>query len=132
MLSFREIRALFRGVPASLANSSGIFLGPSAHLRPRAAGRRAFGVNPTPGKPNPMQPVVELKARIALMRRVEIGETVGYNATWTARRPSRIAIVGIGYADGYFRSASGDDHKPGGIVLVGGAAARSSDASRWT
>jgi alanine racemase len=67
-----------------------------------------------------MQPVVELKARIAQVRDIEFGETVGYDATWTARRPSRIAVVTMGYADGIFRSASGDDQKPGGTLFVNG------------
>ena len=120
MQSFREIRRLFRGIPASLCNSSGIFLGQAALCDLVRPGVALFGLNPTPGRPNQMRRVVELKARISLIRRVEIGQTVGYNATWTARRPSRIAIVGIGYADGYFRAASGDDNKPGGSVLVGG------------
>ncbi len=104
MLAFRNIRALFRGVPASIANSSGIFLDPAAHLDIVRPGVALYGVNPTPAKPNPMKPVVELKARIAQVRSVEFGETVGYDATWTARRPSRIAVVTMGYADGFFRS----------------------------
>jgi alanine racemase len=67
-----------------------------------------------------MKPVVELKARIAQVRSVEFGETIGYDATWTARRPSRIAVVTMGYADGFFRSASGSDQKPGGTLIVAG------------
>jgi alanine racemase len=117
---FRELRALFRGVPASLANSSGIFLGSSAICDLVRPGVAIYGVNPTPEKKNPMQRVVELKARIAQVRAIEFGQTVGYDATWTARRPSRLAIVSTGYADGYFRSASGSDQKPGGLALVNG------------
>jgi alanine racemase len=120
MMTFRNVRALFRGVPASIANSSGIFLGSDAHLDIVRPGVALYGVNPTPGKPNPMKPVVDLKVRIARVRDVAFGETVGYDATWTARRPSRIAIATMGYADGFFRSASGDDHKPGGTLIVGG------------
>jgi alanine racemase len=120
VLAFRNIRALFRGVPASIANSSGIFLNPPAHLDMVRPGAALYGVNPTPNKPNPMQPVVELKAHIAQVRSIEFGETVGYDATWTARRPSRIAVVTMGYADGIFRSASGDDQKPGGTLFVNG------------
>jgi alanine racemase len=120
MLTFRNIRALFRGVPASIANSSGIFLDPAAHLDIVRPGAALYGVNPTPNKPNPMKPVVELKARIAQVRSVEFGETIGYDATWTARRPSRIAVVTMGYADGFFRAASGSDQKPGGTLIVAG------------
>jgi alanine racemase len=120
MLAFREIRSLYRGVPASISNSSGIFLGSSAHLDLVRPGVALYGVNPTPGKPNPMRPVVHLQARIILTREVAFGDTVGYDANWTARRPSRIAIIAVGYADGYFRMASGTDQKQGGIVIVAG------------
>jgi alanine racemase len=118
--NFREIRRLFRGIPASLANSSGIYLGRAALCDVVRPGVALFGLNPTPGKPNPMRRVVELKARILVLRRVEIGQTVGYNATWTAKRVTRLAIVGVGYADGYLRSGSGGDNKPGGAAIVSG------------
>jgi alanine racemase len=120
MLAFREIRSLYRGVPASISNSSGVFLGSSAHLDLVRPGVALYGVNPIPGKPNPMRPVVHLQARIILTREVAFGDTVGYDANWTARRPSRIAIIAVGYADGYFRMASGTDQKAGGIVLAAG------------
>jgi len=120
MVRFLEVRRMFRfSVPASLANSSGIFLGRHAFCDLVRPGVGLFGLNPTPGKDNPMRRVVELKARIILVRTVEIGQSIGYNATWSARRVSRIAIIGIGYADGYLRSASGADNRPGGSVLVG-------------
>ncbi len=120
MLAFRNVRALFRGVPASIANSSGIFLGGSAHLDLVRPGAALYGVNPTPGKPNPMKPVVDLKVRIVKLRDVAFGETVGYDATWTARRPSRLAIVTMGYADGFFRAQGGSDQKSGGTLIVSG------------
>jgi alanine racemase len=120
MLAFRNVRALFRGVPASIANSSGIFLGGSAHLDMVRPGAALYGVNPTPGKPNPMKPVVELQVRIVKLRDVAFGETVGYDATWTARRPSRLAIVTMGYADGFVRAQGGSDQKSGGTLIVGG------------
>lgn len=116
---FREVRTLFRGIPASLANSSGIFLGASAHCDMVRPGIALFGGNPTPSQPNPMKPVVELKGRIAQVRTVARGDSVGYGAAWTAAKPTRIAVVAIGYADGYARAASGVDGR-GGEVLVAG------------
>jgi alanine racemase len=104
--AFRNLRFLFRGIPTSLANSSGIFLGPAAHCDMVRPGAGLFGANPRPGTPNLMEPVVTLKARIAQVRDVPRGETVGYGATWTAARPSRVAIVSVGYGDGYPRAAS--------------------------
>jgi alanine racemase len=91
----------------SLANSSGIFLraGFASDLaRPGAA---LYGVNPTPGQPNPMRVAPRLQVRVLQVREVPAGATVGYNATWTAQRPSRIATACLGYADGWHRSQSG-------------------------
>jgi alanine racemase len=107
--AFREVARLFTNVPASLSNSSGIFLGPQFHFDLARPGAALYGVNPTPEADNPMQPVVDVKVRVAQVRNVEKGETVGYGATWTARRPTKLAIVAAGYADGYFRAAGGVD-----------------------
>ena len=89
---FREVRILYRGITSSLSNSSGIFLGNSAHCNMARPGVALYGVNPTPGRSNPMRPVIELEARIAQVRIVQKGETVGYNAGWTAKRTSRLAV----------------------------------------
>jgi alanine racemase len=118
--SFREIAQQFTGVPASLANSSGTFLGPQFQFDLMRPGAALYGVNPTPEADNPMQPVIELKARIAQIRNVARGDSVGYGATWTARRPTRLAIVSTGYADGYFRAAGGADGVRSAEVIVAG------------
>jgi alanine racemase len=120
LAAFREIASHFSGVPAALANSSGIFLGPPFQFDMVRPGAALYGVNPTPEADNPMQPVVELKARIVRIRTIERGETVGYGGTWTARRPTRLAIVAAGYADGYFRAASANDGTRGAEVVVAG------------
>lgn len=94
------------GAPASFANSSGIFLGPDWHfdlLRPGAA---LYGINPMPGHDNPMRQVVSLHAKILQTRRIDALETVGYGQNWRAARPSRIATIAAGYADGYLRALS--------------------------
>src|SRR6202171_4358852 len=116
---FREIASLFTGVPASLSNSSGLFLGPQFQFDLVRPGAALYGINPTPEADNPMPPVVDLKARIVQIRTVERGDSVGYGGTWTARRPTRLAVVSAGYADGYFRSAGSNDGTRG----AGGAAA---------
>ena len=117
---FRELHMLYAGIPASLVNSAGIFLGDSAHFDLARPGAALYGVNPTPGKPSPMQNVVELTGRILQLRTVARDEPVGYDATWTARRTSRIAIVALGYADGLLRAGSGTDDRPGGAAIVAG------------
>jgi alanine racemase len=118
--AFREIARLYAGVPASLSNSSGIYLGAQYQFDMVRPGAALYGVNPTPEADNPMQPVVELKARIVQTRSVERGEGVGYGGTWTARRPTKLAIVSAGYADGYFRAAGSNDGTRGAEVVVAG------------
>jgi alanine racemase len=120
LTAFREIASLFSGVPASLSNSSGIFLGGSFQFDVVRPGAALYGVNPTPEADNPMLPVVELKARIVQIRNIERGETVGYGGTWTARRPTKLAIVSAGYGDGYFRAASANDGTRGAEIIVAG------------
>src|SRR5882724_11051467 len=120
LAAFREIASVFSGVPASLSNSSGVFLSPQFQFDMVRPGAALYGVNPTPEADNPMQPVVELKARIVQIRNIERGESVGYGGTWTARRPTRLAVVAAGYADGYFRAASANDGTRGAEVVVAG------------
>jgi alanine racemase len=118
--AFREIASQFTNVPGSLSASSGIYLGAQFQFDMVRPGAALYGVNPTPEADNPMQPVVDLKARIVQIRNVERGETVGYGGTWTARRPTRLAIVAAGYGDGYFRAASANDGTRGAEVVVAG------------
>jgi alanine racemase len=118
--AFREIRMMFRGISASLANSSGIFLGPAAYADLVRPGIALYGGNPTPGQPNPMRSVIELKGRILQVREVKRGDTVGYGATWAAKRTTRLAIISVGYADGYLHAASAANELRGGEVVVSG------------
>src|ERR1700682_1541699 len=120
LATFREIASLFSGVPASLSNSSGVFLGAQFQFDLVRPGAALYGINPTPEADNPMQPVVELEARIVQIRDGEKGETVGSAGAWSAWRPTRIAIVSAGYADGYFRAASANDGTRVAEVVVAG------------
>ena len=67
-----------------------------------------------------MRPAIELHARIVQVRPVPKGETVGYNAGWTAKRATKLAVVAVGYADGYLRAASASDLAPGADAIVAG------------
>ena len=120
MAAFVRVRQFFPDIPGSLANSSGIFLGPDAHHDLVRAGGALYGANPTPAHLNQMRTVVRLEGRIIQVRHVAADEPVGYGASWTAKRATRIAVVGIGYADGIFRAASGSDTKPGAEAIVAG------------
>ncbi|MDX0465179.1 alanine racemase [Sinorhizobium medicae] len=109
---FREVTAFFEGVPASLANSGGVFLGEDYHFDLTRPGIAVYGGEAVDGDVNPMEPVVIAEARIVQIRTVPSGESASYGASVRFGRDSRIATVAIGYADGYHRSVSG-----GGVTL---------------
>ncbi|BAL26886.1 alanine racemase [Azoarcus sp. KH32C] len=113
MIQLANFRAALQRLPAaraSLANSSGIFLGNDFHFNLARPGAALYGVAPVAGQPNPMRPVIRLQGKVLQTRRIETGTAVGYSHTWRAARPSRIATVAVGYADGYLRSLSNRGH----------------------
>lgn len=118
--AFAEIAAAFPDLPASLKNSSGHFLKDCPSYQLTRPGYALYGGNPTPGKPNPMQPVVGLEATIIQTREVEAGTQVGYNGRWTAKGRRKLATICLGYADGYPRNGSWTDTITGGSALVDG------------
>ncbi len=101
---FEALRRRLPAAPASLANSSGIFLGPDYHFDLVRPGAALYGVAPIAGAANPMRPVVRLQGRVVQLRDIAAGACVGYGQTWQALKPSRIATVALGYADGWLRS----------------------------
>ncbi len=104
---FAAVRARLPAVPASLAASSGVFLGPDFHADLLRPGVALYGVNPAPWMANPMRQVVELSTQILQVRSIDRGEAVGYGATHRMERDGRIATLAYGYSDGYIRSGSG-------------------------
>jgi alanine racemase len=105
LVRFEQRRADLKSVSASLANSSGIFLGADFHFDLCRPGVALYGVNPTPGQPNPMEPVVTLRAPVLQVHEVDHAGTVGYGAIYDVAEGGRIATIPVGYADGYLRSA---------------------------
>jgi alanine racemase len=101
---FKAVRARLPKAPASLANSSGVFLGPDFHFDLARPGAALYGLAPVAGEANPMRPVVRLRGRIVQTRVIAAGTAVGYGASWQAAGPRRIATIAVGYADGYLRS----------------------------
>jgi alanine racemase len=71
-----------------------------------------------------LRPVMQWKTRVLDLRELAAGDTVGYNATFTAPRPMRLAMLPVGYADGLRRELSGSDERPGGWVMLRGKQAR--------
>lgn len=115
LAAFRAALAVLPAAPASFANSSGIFLGAGYHFDIARPGAAVYGVNPLPGRPNPMAQVVRLKGKILQTRDIDSGEFVGYGSTHRREGPGRIATVAIGYADGWMRSLS----NRGSVVIAG-------------
>jgi len=97
--------------------SASVLLDPEMNLDGVRTGLALYGYKPAPwvGADAELVPALALRARIARVMEVERGATVGYGRTWAAARPSRIALVMAGYADGYRRNLSNRAH-----VLVGG------------
>lgn len=118
LLAFETLTALFPRVPRSLAASDGLMLGPNFHFDLVRPGYALYGGQASQSNPAPVITTVTVAARILAINDVAPGETVGYSATWRARRASRIATIAAGYADGIPRSASGPDGRPGGHVLI--------------
>ncbi len=116
--AFAAVRAKLPGVAASLANSSGVFLGDGFTHDLVRPGIALYGGNPTLNVANPMLPVAILEGAVMQLRNVAAGDTVGYGATWTATRPTRIAILGAGYKDGVPRALSSrEPHGPAQVFI---------------
>jgi alanine racemase len=120
---FDRLRARLPLAPASLANSAGILLGRAYAYDLVRPGIALYGGKPTRQGDHHFQPVVHLKGRILQVRDVAAGETVGYGATRTLNETSRVAIVSVGYADGFFRSLSAKNGETGLVVYLGAHAA---------
>ena len=118
--TFDRLRALLPPVPASLAASDGLMLGPAYHYDLVRPGYALYGGQAFRGGPTPVRPVVTVQARILQLRALKAGEQVGYSATWQAARPTRLAVVAAGYADGLARALSAASGVAGGVVLVAG------------
>jgi alanine racemase len=120
---FDRLRARLPQALASLANSAGILLGRDYTYDLVRPGIALYGGHPRRRGKNPFQTVVHLKGRVLQVRDVAPGQTVGYGATRTLQRRSRVAVVSVGYADGIFRSLSAKDGEEGLVVYLGSYAA---------
>lgn len=104
--AFDRLRAMLPAAPASLANSSGIFLGADYHYDLARPGAALYGINPTPGHANPMRAVVRLDAKVIQTRTLDKNTGIGYGHTFRTAGPLRAATISLGYADGWHRRAA--------------------------
>jgi alanine racemase len=103
---FQQALAMLPAAPASLAASHGAMLGPDYHFDLVRPGIGLYGANPQSGGQNLMQTAFTLTGRLLQLRQIDSGASVGYAATFRAKRPTMLATVALGYADGIPRSAS--------------------------
>jgi alanine racemase len=106
LAAFASIRARLPKAKTSIGNSAGAFLGSAYHGDLVRPGIALYGGNPFAARPNPVEAVVSLRAPIVQLRTLDAPATIGYGATYAASPPARIAVIGLGYADGYLRSLS--------------------------
>jgi alanine racemase len=107
LAEFKRMSGLFPNIPVCLANSGGTFLGGDYHATSSRPGIALYGGNPTPGSPNPMEPVVSLDVAVVQTRSVPAGTRIGYGGAHIAEREMRLATIAAGYADGLPRALSG-------------------------
>lgn len=107
-------------VPLSIANSAGTLLGTDYHFDLCRVGIGLYGGNPFSGQANPCSPVVTVETPILQISEIEAGESVSYGGCWVATRRSRIATVGVGYADGYLRATGYKESGCEGAVAIDG------------
>ena len=117
---FSSVMGQFRGIPASLANSAGLMTGRDYHFQMVRPGIALYGGRAVNGRKNPMATVATLHAPILQVKEARTGETVGYGAAYSLSRDSRLAVVGHGYADGFPRSLSSTNMRPGAKVFLRG------------
>ncbi len=103
---FARVARGFPGVPTSIGNSAGSLLGARYRGDLARPGIALYGGNPWLDRPNPVRPVATLEAAVVQIREVRPGEPVGYGATWRSDQPRRLAVLGLGYADGLPRRLS--------------------------
>jgi alanine racemase len=103
---FGQSHALDSVRDVSVANSATLIARPALRAGWVRPGIMLYGVNPLGAAyPLALKPVMQLRARVLAVRAIPAGDTVGYDGCWTAARASRIATLGLGYADGYPRQA---------------------------
>lgn len=115
---FAALRSHVPGCRMSLANSAGISLGREYHFDLTRPGLSLYGGIARPEAQGHIRPVARIDAQILQRRTLFAGESLGYNATFTAEQPMELAILNLGYADGYWRGFSGRGRALAGDIVL--------------
>ncbi|MEW7006657.1 alanine racemase [Lentilitoribacter sp. EG35] len=117
--AFSSIVSTFTGIEASMANSAAVITNPDSHFHLTRPGIAIYGGNPLIDRANPMEVVFKLEAQIIDIKTVAKGESISYGGTFIAPQNMTISTLGIGYADGLPRSASGHGVPARKVRLIG-------------
>ncbi len=104
--AFDKALSMLPQTPASLANSHGIFLGNEYHYNLVRPGRSLYGLGARFLRTEGLQQALRVYARVMQVSAIGKGQTIGYDAMYCVTKPTRIATIAIGYADGYVRTLS--------------------------
>lgn len=102
---YTALAAIGISAPVSFVNSSGLFLGTDYLFDLGRPGIALYGSNPTSMQSNPMKPAITLQGKVLQVRKIDSPWSVGYGASYHAVKPTRLATVSIGYANGYPRGS---------------------------
>ena len=115
LAAFERLRHLLPASRVSIGNSAAALTGEAQRGDVVRPGIGLYGGNPFTARANPFEPVVTLTAPIVQIREVDQAQTVGYGATYAVEPPARLAVIGLGYADGYPRALGNR-----GVVAIAG------------
>ena len=123
LVKFNAYANLFEGCELSLANSAGIHLGNNYHFNLVRPGIALYGGECCNDGKHLLKSVVHAQGRIAQIRQAKKGEVIGYGATHTFKANTKIALISVGYADGFHRASSGSGVALREVQKHGGAGA---------
>lgn len=116
---FADIRSRFPGLRSSMGNSAGWLSGEAMQGELGRPGIGLYGGNPFIDRASPVAPVAALQGRILQVKTLAAAEAVGYGASYLLETDTRVAIVGLGYADGLPRQLSGPPYGQGSLAVAG-------------
>ena len=107
LAKFKQLKSSFAGIPASLANSAGSLLSSNYHFQMNRPGIALYGAHPADCSSSKLKSVLKWQARVIQLQQAKAGDRIGYGGTHLLTRDSKIATIGVGYADGYNRNLGG-------------------------
>jgi alanine racemase len=116
---FLEATQAYTNLTRHVANSAGTLRYPAARLDAARCGIALYGISPFSTDPaaDGLRPALRWESEVALVKELTPGESTGYGRRFVARRPTRIGLVPVGYADGFRRDMTGTDVVVSGTLV---------------